>query len=209
MDCPAGRPDRRWCGRTAVLPTLSSLGVSEPARFARILVGLLAGRDRSLAALLVRVLRPVRRLHFGRGAGRRRQIELGRHHQRRALAVLDALVLHVGAADAGHDVFDDLFLEGLVVLLLVVAGACRAGGHHQADAEGNARRAACARVSEEFLHNPAGWLRCRASRCSCSRFREARPARAVPRVQARTATGPYRPGSGRFCGGYPQEGVIQ
>jgi hypothetical protein len=21
--------------------------------------------------------------------------------------------------------------------------------------------------------------------------------------------GPYRPGSGRFCGGYPQEGIIQ
>ena len=28
-------------------------------------------------------------------------------------------------------------------------------------------------------------------------------------MQAMYRWGPYRPGSGRFCGGYPQEGVIQ
>ena len=54
---------------------------------------LLAFLRAAIAALrrcIVGILRPVRRLDFGRGAGRRRQFELGGNHQRRALAILDA-----------------------------------------------------------------------------------------------------------------------
>src|SRR6185503_14907898 len=109
----------------------------DAGRLTRILVLFLARRGGGLAALIVGILWPVRRLHFSCGCGRRRQIELGGDHQRGALAVLDAAVFHVGAADAAHDAFDDLFLEGLVVLVLVIGRAQRSGGHHEANAEGN------------------------------------------------------------------------
>ena len=123
--CPADA-DRCWSSGPAVLVRPARLGDSgRAASAAPILVGLLARGDRGLAALLVGVLRPVRRLGFGRGAGRRRQIELGRHHQRRPLAILDACVLHVGAADAAHEIVDDLLFEGHVVVLVVILGAGR------------------------------------------------------------------------------------
>src|SRR5882724_1041455 len=83
----------------------------EPARFARILVFLLSGRDRSLAPRFVGIFRPVRSLHLGRSGCRRRQIDFWRNHQRRPLAIIDAPVFHIGTADAGHDALDDLFLE--------------------------------------------------------------------------------------------------
>ena len=63
-----------------------------------------------------------------------RQIEPGRHHQRRPLAIFDATVFHVGAANAGHDTVDELLFEGLVVLV-IVRGTGGASGHHEANAE--------------------------------------------------------------------------
>ena len=106
----------------------------DPARFAGILVFLLSGRDRSLASRLVRVFRPVRRLHLGRSSCRRGQVDFWRNHQRRPLAIVDAPIFHIGAADAGHDALDDLFLEGLLILF-VVLGPGYSGRHHHTDAQ--------------------------------------------------------------------------
>src|SRR4051812_37902118 len=85
--------------------------------------GLFPLGDGLLATPLVRVLRPVRRV-LGFSAGGRRQVELGRYHQRRSLAVFDTLLLHALGADAGHQIVDELLFEGhIVIVLAVVTGA--------------------------------------------------------------------------------------
>src|SRR5450631_3251793 len=130
-----------------------------PGRFHYVLLlFLLAGLDGGLAAGLVGILRPVRRLHLG-GRRRRRQIELGRHHQRRALAIVDALVLHVGGAEAAQDALDDLFLEGLVVLFVVVLRPRRTGYHDEADTKSNCRQTQAAQQSSRRTpyHPDAGF----------------------------------------------------
>src|SRR5262249_61507126 len=52
------------------------------------------------------------------------------------LGVVDAVVVTVCAADSLHDAFDDLFLEGLVLVLRVL-GARSGGGEQEADTEGS------------------------------------------------------------------------
>jgi len=96
-----------------------------------------------------------RSLHLVRGGSRRRQIELGRNHQRRPLAILDAPVVHVGAADSGHDALDELFLEGLVIFI-VVLGPRGAGGHHKANADSyDSQPQRAPQRSRRILHHPA------------------------------------------------------
>src|SRR5207247_2790667 len=107
-----------------------------------------------LAPRFVGIFRPVRSLHLIRGGSRRRQIELGRNHQRRPLAILDAPVVHVGAADSGHDALDDLFLEGLFVL--VVLGPRGSGTYHEANRQtddGEPQRAT--QRSRRIPHHPS------------------------------------------------------
>ena len=111
-----------------------------------------------------------------------------------------------------HDAFDDLFLEGLVVLVVVV-GARGAGGHHEADAERDRGEAAAPRLSAYDDSAPseplASVLRIALFPFKISAGRR-RLRGAAPRLRATfSLEGPYRPGSGRFCGGYPQEGIIQ
>ena len=133
------------------------------------------------------------------GVGR---VEFRRHHERRALAIVDAAVFHVGAADTAHDVVDDLFFEGHAVVVIVVGGAHGAGGHDEADAEGGNREPGrLSRSLARTIHPLASVLR-------ITLFLLTNLAAAKPFGQAHLE-GSYQPGSGRFCGGYPQQGIIQ
>src|SRR5262249_42079534 len=81
-----------------------------------------------LAAFDVRVLGPRRR--FGRNlvfAARRRQIPGRRHHQRRALAIVDAFLAVPPQPQILHEAAQDLGVEGNVLVVVIgSAGAARA-----------------------------------------------------------------------------------
>ena len=92
------------------------------------------------------------------------------------------------------------------------SSAARTGpdGHHETDAKGNRRRTAAPGSARYSAASRSGFgLAHRA--VPIHNFRNMRrPALrgAIP-LAGKDRRGPYRPGSGRFCGGYPQEGIIQ
>ena len=165
---------------------------------------LLAGRGRSLAALLVGVLRPVRRRGFGRAdAGGGRSSLGGTTSGDRSRYSMPRFSMLVPPMPAMMPV-DDLLLEGLVVVVVVVGARRRLRpSRGRCPAATTASRSARVSGRQWVLHNPNRWLRSRASRCSCSNFPQGRRSQAHSAAPARRAR--ISRDQGAFAAGTPRK----